>query len=470
MKLQLKKVACWIGFGLCILSMRAQSPDRVVLRGTVVEPVEPIVSLEDASVFPPVSDPLTAEISGEGDFWLEWAIDRPQLARLIHGTQEVLLLVHPGDVIDLKSRGDRFEGQTTLEGTSQGVLDSRALQQYLEGMGGIGQLDPSLAGSLPAYTRKLEKFEQQALQNWDAQRDTSLHSQTLIALLDSWPYYLKNARLLKAPAHFALRNGQNPADLQLPTNLIPPPSPSQLNRIDLIQFPAYQEFLEAYFEYQLLLQHLPTQMEEESRMEALFAPLFEQLKGEVLTFQTARQIAELLKEGDHKAVTRFYNDFPQLTQAIRYIPHLKALHENYGAIAKGEEAPPFSLTHADGSTHRLSDHLGKVVYLFFWEKGMENEAEQLEKIADLSRKLDRDGGVVWALGVGPESQLAESGFLISSNLPEVPNPLLEKYKVSNLPRGIMINRDGSIAEPSAPLPIQGKVLEEVLKRTLVRTE
>ena len=78
-------------------------------------------------------------------------------------------------------------------------------------------------------------------------------------------------------------------------------------------------------------------------------------------------------------------------------------------IEEGKKAPAFSLKDAQGKTHRLSDHLGKNVIVYFYPRddtpGCTKEACGFR---DLAAPLKKHGAVV--LGISPDDAASHEKF------------------------------------------------------------
>ena len=69
-------------------------------------------------------------------------------------------------------------------------------------------------------------------------------------------------------------------------------------------------------------------------------------------------------------------------------------------IDPGKKAPAFTLKDQDGNTHKLSDHAGSPVVLFFYPKDMTSGCTQEAcDFRDLSKQFAKAGAVVYGISI-----------------------------------------------------------------------
>jgi peroxiredoxin len=139
----------------------------------------------------------------------------------------------------------------------------------------------------------------------------------------------------------------------------------------------------------------------------------------------------------------------------------------------GSAAPVFNLTDINGQGVSLEQFKGKVVLLTFWAPWCAPCCEELPVLEELHRKYRKDGFAV----VSVSMQTSESGVVkLLRKLPVSFTVLLDKkgdvsdaYRVSGLPEGFIIGRDGVIRRRHRGfgrefLPIYEKEIAELLNQ------
>jgi peroxiredoxin len=138
----------------------------------------------------------------------------------------------------------------------------------------------------------------------------------------------------------------------------------------------------------------------------------------------------------------------------------------------GSAAPAFNLMGVNGKGVSLEQFKGKVVFLAFWAPWCTPCREELPALEDLHKKFGKDGFQV--IGVSVDDSLED----VEALLHKVPIsfPILldkgdvnESYRVTGLPTGFIVGRDGIIWHVHRGfgkefIAIYEKEIQELLKR------
>jgi peroxiredoxin len=115
----------------------------------------------------------------------------------------------------------------------------------------------------------------------------------------------------------------------------------------------------------------------------------------------------------------------------------------------GEMAPDFELRRIDGTTVRLSDLRGKVVYVNFWASWCVPCRKELPDIQAIYDEKRGDGLEVLAVNVKDDSDTATAFFsgrnLTLPLLLDRDGSVYDQYKLQGLPDSFFVDRDGRIA-------------------------
>ena len=142
-------------------------------------------------------------------------------------------------------------------------------------------------------------------------------------------------------------------------------------------------------------------------------------------------------------------------------------------VAKGKKCPDFTFNDMDGKQHHISEFFGKVLYLDYWAtwchpcvweipffEKLYQEYKNDERIQFISFSLD-ENVEKWKAKVKKDNPEWAQFILTKSDL----QFLKEKMGIVGIPRFIVINADGTIAEGDALRPSDKNakgMLEEVL--------
>lgn len=203
-------------------------------------------------------------------------------------------------------------------------------------------------------------------------------------------------------------------------------------------------------------------------------------KEQLPTAVAHRAIAHLLKDQIQVASTR--DDFEMLKEQMdllaeqseteSYVEYLKYNYKQKAVLAPGSPAPNFTLKDIDGNEISISDYKGKVVVIDFWGTWCGPCKRELP----YSRKIeehfaDRDDVVFVFVALERGSREYWKDFVLSNDLPGVhlyssnSNTSLQPYKITSVPRYVLLDKEGNIFDAFASRPSQNmqtqisKVLE-----------
>ena len=201
-----------------------------------------------------------------------------------------------------------------------------------------------------------------------------------------------------------------------------------------------------------------------------------ELPAPVANIAGAHLIKDLLQSAsareDYKTLKEMIDDYRTWPENEKYMAIIDVTYADKAQLAPGSKAPDFTLNDIDGNEVSLSDFVGKVVVLDFWGTWCGPCKRELP----FSRKIeehyaDRDDVVFLFVALERGSRDYWKDFVISNNLPGVhlysanSNRSLMAYKITSVPRYVLLDKEGNIYDAFASRPSQNmqaqiaKVLE-----------
>jgi peroxiredoxin/outer membrane lipoprotein-sorting protein len=162
--------------------------------------------------------------------------------------------------------------------------------------------------------------------------------------------------------------------------------------------------------------------------------------------------------------------FPEGTFTFTPPPGAKEYAPPKEENLEGQPAPDFSLQSLEGKTYKLSDLKGKVLLLDFWATWCPPCREELPIIEKLHKEFSGKGLVV--LGINDENKATVQQFvkqqkLTFTNLLDSGGAVARAYKVTAIPRVILIDKDGKIVKDiTGYSPENEKILRELITKLL----
>ncbi|MFY0675175.1 MAG: TlpA family protein disulfide reductase [Bacteroidia bacterium] len=182
-----------------------------------------------------------------------------------------------------------------------------------------------------------------------------------------------------------------------------------------------------------------------------------------------RAIAHLLKDQIQVASTR--DDYSLLRQQManleasenteKYAEFLAFNFKQKAVLAPGSPAPNFTLRDMDGNDVSIADYKGKVVVIDFWGTWCGPCKRELP----FSKKIEehfanRDDVVFVFVALERGSRKDWMNFVVANDLPGVHlyssngEKSLQPYKITSVPRYVLLDKDGNIYDAFASRPSQ----------------
>ncbi|MBD3591600.1 TlpA disulfide reductase family protein [Bacteroides sp. GM023] len=144
---------------------------------------------------------------------------------------------------------------------------------------------------------------------------------------------------------------------------------------------------------------------------------------------------------------------------------------------KGEPATDFAFTDANGKSHALSDFKGKIVYVDVWATWCAPCKKELPHLKKLETEYKNNKDIVF-VGVSVDKEKDKQKwkeFLVREELPgiqlfagdEASEKLMKPYKITGIPRFILVDKNGNLLSANAPRPSSPDVrtvLNDALKK------
>lgn len=143
-------------------------------------------------------------------------------------------------------------------------------------------------------------------------------------------------------------------------------------------------------------------------------------------------------------------------------------------VAVGKEAPDFNLPDLSGKYHSLQDYRGKVVYIDLWASWCGPCKEELPLLKEIHDQYLSDSSSFQIISVAVKDSAGKTSRndLINQlqlnwlQLEDEQDFVWNKYKVTYVPRYILIDKQGRILNFDAPRPSRKEELEWVLNNAI----
>lgn len=447
-----------------------ETPTTLRLSGSVKNPAEMTVIISHLKN----KDTLTVQEDGSFSGVIE-LLEEGRLS-LKMGGESTAFYAAPGDSLNISFDFNEFDESMSYEGTSPG--SSRYLASlYLknEAINENYQVNQLYLLSPVDFTRVTDSLTQERsslLEKFKGEIHSELYSAEKNAQLYSW------ARSYKIYPEYAAWFQKNDS-IEMPEDFMAPISGVAFENSSALEVPEYQGYVE---------QELQAEVNRRFEARAHEAEDMDYIN-EMLVCVDSMLVDKAVKEHFLKSTMLMAIDYfgtKDLKEQFDFFKSkstntddLASLQEEYKtweSLQKGKKAPEFAYKTVNGELIQLSDFLGKLVYIDVWAtwcgpcrgeipslQALEEEMKE-EDVVFLSVSVD-DSYADWETmvtedGLGGTQVITGSGWK---------SKITEDYKISGIPRFMLIDREGNIVSADAPRPSDAEGIKAMMMEALNNT-
>jgi len=396
---------------------------------------------------------------------------------LKNGDERTAFYAVPGDSLHISFDGSQFDESIVYSGTSPGSSTFLAAK-YLQ--------DENISGSFPTdrlylfspsrfleVSDSLSKLRTDALELGKSTIHEELYTSLKLENLYTW------ARSLKIYPEYAAWFQQNDS-IEIPENFMSSIADVPFENSDALDVPAYQRYAEEQLHAEVNLRfeardQSPEDMDYMKEMLICADSLFTKQAVKEYFLNTAMKMTV-----DYFGTRDLTEQFAFFSSKSSNKEHLEELEKEYASwahLAAGKVAPDFSYKNLEGSLVSLSDFKGKVVYVDVWATWCGPCRGEIPSLHALSEEMKNEDIVFMSVSVD-DSQEDWEKMVTEDGLDGVQvitgtgwkSKITEDYKVSGIPRFMLIDKDGKIVSADAPRPSENEKIVSMMMGALNNTE
>lgn len=167
----------------------------------------------------------------------------------------------------------------------------------------------------------------------------------------------------------------------------------------------------------------------------------------------------------------FKSTFPESA----YTPRLQQAYDKWLKLAKGNAAPIYEGLTPDSVSRSLADYKGKVVYVDVWatwcgpcraefpnSKILKNEYKDEEDLVFMYVSIDSDKPA-WKRYLEKDPEFTGEHLFTAGAWD---SEICKAYNIMSIPRYLLIDKEGKIADSNAPRPSSGEVIRKAINALL----
>ena len=455
------RIATTIVGVLCAILTYAQT---AIISGQITNPKDKYVYLRHYSDYITYTEITvdSAMLSKKGEFRMEFSWPAPGNITFYHGDEITAMYVCPGDNMQLTLDTKEFDESIRYTGKGS-TLNTYMAKKYL---------------LTPEFTQALFRYVPDAFAaHMDSVRDLQLafHSEYFsgrTGLSDAEAQFvdIENQSILydcasqklNFPSIYGYVTG-NPGYKAEPAYY------AFLQHVPLVnasaKSPQYFEFIVDYIQQEWLAARMADGTADPYELRQQL--IEKHLAGYPREYVYANWVYETLSESQSPdKADSLYTAVKPLLKTPALIQLLEASFAAYRVISPGNPAPAFTAVSPDGKTFTLSDFLGKVVYLDLWATWCGPCVGEIPALEKLISEMEGTNVVFLSVSVDTDEKawqkMLKARAMKGTHGISPGNfnaPIAKAYQVNGIPRYVLIDQEGKIANPNAPRP--GQVKEEL---------
>ncbi|MEZ4883407.1 MAG: TlpA disulfide reductase family protein [Chitinophagales bacterium] len=390
-------------------------------------------------------------------------MDAPRIVTLLHGKRNIEVYIEPGDSVFVDIDMNQFNKKTSFEGGDINNFFFSELPKsiptqkkaLLEKQGGPKEYRALMDSVIAVQHQLLEEYA-----NTHTISEEAMNFGTL-----QIDYQYAN-HLLTYVFNLNRRRGKQPSVDKdyfsfLEEMIVENPALANLQ--------AYSSFLNNYMTYQLLVKMRKTPRYDASKYYAdLCAIDRATIKDKfLLSMILTQHLVEGLQRSRVEDLKEHYLYAMENTKTEKYTIAVKYVYDQVKHLEAGTVAPDFKVLNIDGEEVALSDFIGKVVYMDFWASWCGPCKQQIPHAKKLKEKF-HDKDVVFLYLSIDKNEKQWRDFVTNKELSGVQliagkekNNISQVYRVSGVPKYILVDKEGKIADSMAKRPSEDGIEDDI---------
>lgn len=443
----------------CKNSAKTYKPTTTVIEGQVNSVESPVIVLTGLSE-------VKATIDPDGKFFIQTELVNAGIYKLSTGSFSVNVFITPGDRIALT--GD-FRNPTTFKFKGDHANENNYLVDY--------EINKSTGADQDFqnfYTKNEEDFiksveersQKMILHQQEYQKANSPFDQVFAEMIIDEISYDASIIKMNYPTYYKYL---------LPDSILTLSETYdsflqnvEIDSEDKLLIPAYHNFLPLYLDFK-------TKLDTVENEKSFFVRKFENINTKFQN-QKVRDLLlyKLLKDGMESSindVALVIENYSKMQQNELYNEEINSIFNSWRHLLKGNPAPSFDYPNLKGKKIGTETLKGKVLYIDIWAtwcgpclmelphlEKMQQDFKNQQDLVFLSISLDQDKAA-WETMVKTKSM---KGLQLIADL-AWNSKIVSDYRISGIPRFIIIDKNGNIFNANAPRPSSDDIKKEINK-------
>ena len=448
------------------LSVFAQTSLDAVIFGSISNTKEKSIKLQFQNN--PLDDTLqtiTIELNEIGQFYLALPIKRPLDAILVCNNQKQTIFIDPEERIEIKADANFFSSTIQFIQNAKNNEYAHLYRQKFDSEQAKSERNLHIINDSPSkykyYEDSLYKAKVYFLEEFTT--GVILSKQFLRRQKAAYRYGNSNFKYRYANNYLYLTGLQK----ELPKDYYSFMPELSVRENDLITVKEFYDYLENYFTYRYNEENptINTEKELVSFEYNLAQSLYEErVKNIFLT----KKFAELLDNHPYEYTKNYISEFMSTVYSNEFRAYIDKKIQQASLGIDNTKAFDFLLKDKNGNNVQLSDFKGKVVYLNFWASWCLPCLAEIENHNQIQQQYKDKDFITIMVSVDEDLKAWKKTLskydkqIIQLNMKGMKNETARMYNLKNIPKSVVINKDGIIIHADVPAPSHADIYKYLI--------
>ncbi len=431
---------------------------------------------------PMIGDKIDAsevELAEDGSFELTVDVNEPGEYRLRNGRNRATMYLHPGDSLIVTADAEDINGTILFRGKGEKVNNYIGELNRRQDVFNASVVDENI------YMLELESF---------LERNTTLKTY-LMELYEkrfgdgsASPQFAKYAttdisakwanNLIKYPLYHAYYAKKK--DFEVDDSYYDFRKEISLDDAEALASPEYRDYLEEHASKSIeAILEADTTLEGDwaavSRAQYEFTSGDPEIGEGTRDYLLASTLYDYISFNGTEGSEKMLASYRKTHKNPEFLSAVENNYTQWAKLAKGKNAPQFKYESSEGKDVSLDDFKGKVVYVDVWATWCGPCKGEIPASKELKKKFAGNEDIVfmyvsvddkkddWEKFLKDDPEWAGVHLITGEGWE---TRITEEYMIKGIPRYILVDRDGKIADASAPRPSSGEIIEGLIRGLL----
>jgi thiol-disulfide isomerase/thioredoxin len=402
----------------------------------------------------------TLQLNDNGEFSAKIVIGKATHIILINGINHARIYINPRTNLSFTANAENFFKTITFTGDDASVNNYLALQVKVVAEAGINSINFLYASDIEVFENALNNFDNTLIKNLEAFEKNSKNKYADFISLERERLRITKATLLLS--YYTPLINTNQINVQLEEQIDDLVAATDLNNPKMIYLYEFKPFVQNYTAYKLNQELKADKREFKSAKE--YAELYFNVLKETFVEPVVLEevyysfLKDFISYYGAESVSEVYSDYKDITSNKQRLTELDRIFAEYNQLAPGQASIDWSFPDINGKTYTLSQFRGKYIYIDVWASWCGPCKKELPYLKSIKEKFaDKNIEIIgisldenradWENAIKNESltgiQLFAGGW---------ENELCEFFKITGIPRFILLDKQGKIINANADRP------------------